>query len=55
VRGALTKAPGFSNIHTDVSNQTCSFDYSKTEAELKKQLDELAESNSHIRDWSKKN
>jgi hypothetical protein len=55
VRGDLTKAPGFSNIRTDLSTQTCSFDYSKSEAELKNQLDELAKSNTHLQNWSKKN
>jgi hypothetical protein len=54
VRGDLTKADGFSNIRTDLSSKTCSFDYTKSEGELKTQLDELAKSNSHLRDWSKK-
>ena len=54
MRGALTKADGFSNIQTDIGNTTCSFDYSKNEAELKAQLDELAKTNSHLRDWRKK-
>jgi hypothetical protein len=55
VRGALTKADGFSNIKTEVDTKTCTFNYTKSETELKAQLDELAKSNSHIRDWSKKN
>jgi hypothetical protein len=55
VRGALTKADGFSNIRTDIQNRTCSFEYSRSEAELKTQLDELAKTNSHLQDWSKKN
>ena len=55
MRGDLTKADGFSNIRTDLSNKTCSFDYAKSEAELKAQLDELAKSNPHLRDWSKMN
>jgi hypothetical protein len=55
VRGALTKAGGFSNIHTDIQNRTCRFEYSKSEPELKAQLDELAKTNSHLRDWSKQN
>ncbi len=55
MRGDLTKTDGFSNDRTDLDNKTCSFDYSKSDAELKAQLDELAKSNSHLRDWSKKN
>jgi len=55
VRGDLTKADGFSNIRTDLGNNTCSFEYTKSEAELKTQLDELAKSNSHLREWREKN
>ena len=55
MRGALTQADGFSNIQTDIANNTCSFEYSKSDAELKSQLDELAKSNAHLRDWRKKN
>jgi hypothetical protein len=54
VRGDLTKTEGFSNVRTDPYNMTCSFDYTKSEGELKTQLDELAKSNSHLRDWRKK-
>ena len=54
MRGALTKAEGFSNIKTDIGNTTCSFDYAKSESEMKTQLDELAKSNSHLREWRKK-
>jgi hypothetical protein len=54
VRGDLTKTEGFSNIRTDLSNNTCRFDYAKSDTELKAQLDELAKSNPHLRDWSKK-
>lgn len=54
MRGDLSKAAGFSNIRTDLSSNTCNFDYTKSEAELKTQLDELAKSNSHLRDWRKK-
>ncbi len=55
MRGDLTKADGFSNVRTDLDNTTCRFEYSKSDAELKAQLDELAKSNSHLRDWQKKN
>ena len=54
MRGALTKDNGFSNIRTDISNNTCSFDYDKSDAELKIKLDELAKTNSHLSEWSKK-
>ena len=53
MRGDLTKADGFSNIRTDLSNNTCRFDYAKSDAELKSQLDELAKSNPHLRSWTK--
>jgi hypothetical protein len=51
VRGALTPADGFSNVQTDIANNTCQFNYSKSEAELTAKLDELAKANEHIRDW----
>ncbi len=54
MRGDLTKADGFSNIRTDLTNNTCNFEYAKSEAELKAQLDELAKSNPYLRGWSKK-
>ena len=53
MRGDLTKADGFSNVRTDLDSKTCSFEYSKSDAELKTQLDELAKTNSHLRDWRK--
>ena len=52
MRGALTPADGFSNVQTDIANNTCQFNYSKSEAELTAKLDELAKSNPHIRDWT---
>ena len=55
MRGDWTQANGFSNVRTDLDNTTCSFEYSKSDAELKTQLDELAKSNSHLRDWRIKN
>jgi hypothetical protein len=54
VRGALTPADGFTNVQTDIAATTCKFDYSKSEAELSAKLDELSKTNSHIRDWKKK-
>ena len=54
MRGALTPADGFSNVETDIANTTCRFNYSKSEADLTAKLDELAKSNTHIRDWKKK-
>ena len=54
MRGALTEADGFTNVQTDIAKTTCKFDYSKSEADLKAKLDELAQSNSHIRDWKTK-
>ena len=54
MRGALTEADGFTNIKTDLSSTTCTFDYSKSDSELKTRLDELSKTNSHIRGWSKK-
>jgi hypothetical protein len=54
VRGALTQAEGFSIIRTDFANRTCSFDYTKSEAELTAQLNELAKTCSHLQDWSRK-
>jgi hypothetical protein len=54
VRGALTEADGFTNVQTDIPNTTCRFDYAKSEADLTAKLDELAKTNSHIRDWKKK-
>jgi hypothetical protein len=55
VRGDLTAARGFSNVNTDIKNRTCSFNYSKSEADLQQQLEELAKTNTHLRDWSEKN
>ena len=55
MRGALTKSDGFSNVQTDLPNTTCTFEYTKSDGELKAHLDELAKSNSHIRGWNPKN
>jgi uncharacterized protein (DUF1697 family) len=55
VRSALTEAEGFTNVKTDISSTTCSFNYSKSEADLTQKLDEISKTNSHVRDWKKKN
>jgi hypothetical protein len=54
VRGDLTEARGFSNVSTDYRNRTCSFVFSKSEGELELQLNELAKTNTHLRDWREK-
>jgi hypothetical protein len=54
VRGAPTQSEGFFQVQTDIGNQTCRFDYTGSEAELKTKLDEFALTNSHIRDWTMK-
>lgn len=54
MRSALTPADGFTNVQTDLATTTCRFDYSKSEAELTTKLNELSETNAHIRGWKKK-
>ena len=54
MRGALTEADGFTNVQTDIATTTCKFDYSKSQADLTAKLNELSQSNSHIRDWKTK-
>lgn len=54
MRGALNEAGGFSNIQTDIANRQVRFDYTKSEAEMKAAVEELAKTNTHISGWSKK-
>jgi hypothetical protein len=54
VRGDLTRAGKFSKISTDINRRICSFDYSGTRDELKKQLEQLAKTNSHLEGWALK-
>lgn len=54
MRGVLTPADGFSNVQTDIGNTICRFNYAKSDAELTAKLNELAETNTHLRQWKKK-
>lgn len=48
MRGDLTKIDGVSAIETDVANQLCTFKFAGSAADIKAELDKLADQNQHV-------
>ena len=49
MRSDLANVDGISQIRTNVKNKTCQFYLANLDLDLKAKLDELAESNEHLR------
>ncbi len=49
MRSDLANVEGVSNIKTNIKTQTCQFQLANKDLDLKSKLDELAQSNEHIK------
>lgn len=49
MRSDLANVEGISHIKTDLKKQTCVFQMANKELDLKARLDELAQSNEHLK------
>ena len=49
MRSDLANVEGISDIHTDIKTQSCQFKLANKDLDLKAKLDELAQSNEHIK------
>jgi hypothetical protein len=52
VRSDLEKIKGIKDIKTDIEKTEATFKIAMAKPELKKQLDEYAKNNKHMKDWS---
>ena len=52
MRSDLEKIKGIQDIKTDYTKTEASFKIAMPQAELKKQLDEYAKNNTHMKGWS---
>ena len=55
MRSALTKVEGVSDIETDVNDRICSFKLADANVDIEAKLNELADTNEHIKGWSMAN
>ena len=54
MRSDLANVEGISDIHTDIKTQSCQFKLANKDLDLKAKLDELAQSNEHIKGFQQK-